>query len=282
MTAIVREQRVSSHMQAPQPADQSNPSIVELDLFDIDALGQFLDESDPFDVVINATGYAVQRDQNEIEMAQKVNTDLPSLLVKMFDGHSKRFIHIGTSYEYGAVDGPVSEQTACKPTTLYGQSKLDGTHRLLDQNVNSLHLICLRLFGTFGPHENQRKLFPLLFKVHAKGLQESFSSGHQRLDYMHVENAIDAMIHLVRSTPVRNTELFNVGSGQAFSIREISEKFADHFGTRAAIDWGALVVRSNDSSYQFANISKIHAHTGWRPRLSLDEGIKLFIKQMES
>ena len=53
------------------------------------------------------------------------------------------------------------------------------------------------------------------FQGACEGTAGKFSSGHQRLDYMHVENAIDAMIHLVRSTPVRNTELFNVGSGQA-------------------------------------------------------------------
>lgn len=255
----------------------SDVETINLDGLDEFAVTLFAQSSPDYDLVINATGYAVQRHQSDEEMARKINSDLPVKLLEAFDGKAKRFLHFGTSYEYGGIVGGLTEYSETLPHTLYGKTKLKGTRTLFDYNLKSTKLVGLRLFGTFGPYETPSKLFPLLFSAHFEKKHVKFSSGFQKVDYMHIENVCDAIVSLINNGFKSDKELYNIGSGYAYSIREISEVFASLSGYHKKIDWGKAEVRVNSENLQFADINKIFTHTGWQPSLPLEQGVLRFI-----
>ena len=255
----------------------SDVATINLDGLNEADIVSFAHAHPDFDLVINATGYAVQRHQSDDKIARKINSDLPVTLLKAFDGKAKRFLHFGTSYEYGSVEGGLTEATETLPHTLYGKTKLEGTKALFDCDLKFTKLVCLRMFGTFGSYETPSKLFPLLFSAHFEKKHIKFSSGLQKVDYMHIENICDAVVSLFKSGFKSDKELYNVGSGYAYSIREISEVFARLSGNHRQIEWGKADVRVNSDNLQFADTHKIFRHTGWQPSLSLEQGIVRFI-----
>lgn len=279
VTATARSSTSSAFMKRVfEPLD--NPiNMLHLDCLDHGSIKQFVKNSAQFDLVVNATGYAVQREQCDEDLARYINSVLPLQLLEAFTGHSSRFLQFGTSYEYGSLEGAVSEDMKCIPDTLYGQSKLDGTKALLDFNVTDTKLICLRMFGTFGPHETLGKLFPLLYSVFLEKQKVQFSHGLHKVDYMHVENVGNAVLRLIKRGFQTDRELYNIGSATSYTIREIAEMFSRIVGDSKEMFWGKTNIRSQSARSQCADITKIKTHIGWTPSILLEDGIRLFIKE---
>ena len=277
VTAAARTGKSLNYMKRMFQKSSCIIRIVKIDSIDDANIKKFVDICPRFDLVVNATGYAVQRDQSDVNYAHEINSILPLRLIKAFDGKACRFINLGTSYEYGNSIGKLSESSKTLPQSLYGITKLRGTNAILDCELKSIKLICLRLFGTFGPYESLTKLFPLLFSVHFEGNYVNFSHGKQKVDYSHIENVCDVIFYLLINGFKEDKELYNIGSGIAYSIRDISEIFKIYSGLEREIEWGKENVRMSTEHLQYADISKIK-QIGWRPMISLEQGVSRFIE----
>lgn len=122
----------------------------ELDITDATAVDRALAVSGA-DVVINAAAYtAVDRAEQEAELAFTVNRDGPAHLAAACARLQIPLLHISTDYVFdGTKAGPYSEDDPAAPLGVYGQSKWEGdevVHRLL-----SRHLL-LRVSWVFGIH----------------------------------------------------------------------------------------------------------------------------------
>jgi len=279
VTATIRFGGAEKNLRAVFKRENVSVKLCYLDCLREGDLEQFISENTSFDLAINATGYAVQREQKDIELAKKINSDLPVLIAKAFDGHSERFVNLGSAYEYGKLGGCVTEDMLCDPDTLYGITKLEGTRKLLDSHLKASKLICLRMFGIFGLYETPTKLFPILYGIHTKKENVTFSHGLQKVDYMHVNNVVDALTALTNRAFKTEKDIFNVGSGHPFTIREIATKFSAIMAIKNEICWGKATIRLSNEGTQYANTKKIRNVCGWIPALDLDSGINLFINE---
>ncbi|MEO8449066.1 MAG: NAD-dependent epimerase/dehydratase family protein, partial [Gemmatimonadota bacterium] len=96
--------------------------------------------------VINLIGYGVDRDERDPAAARRLNAELPEELgMALLRAESAlppqdglRFLHVGSAFEYGSVEGAVSEGTACRPQSDYAETKLDGTGRLTKLHAEGL------------------------------------------------------------------------------------------------------------------------------------------------
>ena len=89
-------------------------------------------------------------------------------------------------------------------------------------------------------------------------------NGDQTRDFIHVEDLIDAFIKLMRSD-LRN-KIYNLGSGKETSINQIARIIG---GKKIFIP-----KRPNEPSRSCANISKIKKDISWKPKISINEGVK--------
>lgn len=124
--------------------------VAELDITDADAVDQALDASGA-ELVINAAAYtAVDKAEQESELAFAVNRDGPAHLAAACARLKIPLLHISTDYVYdGAKIDPYVETDPTTPLGVYGASKLAG-----DEAVRKLlprHLI-LRVSWVFGVH----------------------------------------------------------------------------------------------------------------------------------
>ncbi len=124
--------------------------LAELDITDAAAVDQALDASNA-DVAINAAAYtAVDKAEQEPELAFAVNRDGPAHLAAACARSRIPLLHISTDYVFdGRKTGPYTEDDPVAPLGVYGQSKLEGDEAV--RRLLSRHLI-LRVSWVFGAH----------------------------------------------------------------------------------------------------------------------------------
>jgi GDP-L-fucose synthase len=87
-------------------------------------------------------------------------------------------------------------------------------------------------------------------------------------EFLHVDDMAAASCDLMEST---RTGLFNVGSGEEISIRELAKKIASVVGYNGPIEWDST--KPDGTPRKLLDSTKVRA-TGWHPRIGLDEGLR--------
>ncbi len=125
--------------------------IEELDLTKKDEVIGFLEEN-KIDVCINCAAYtAVDKAEDEQELALLINKDAVENLAKACENVNARLIHISTDYVFdGTNHKPYEETDQPIPNSFYGLSKLKGEQTLVD-NIDDFVIIRTSwLYSTFG------------------------------------------------------------------------------------------------------------------------------------
>ena len=120
--------------------DVLTPQRAQFDLSKPETLAEGLDGLKP-DLIINPAAYtAVDRAEEESELAFRVNAEAPSVIALWAAGHHVPLIHFSTDYVLdGSGDKPWREDSLTAPLSVYGASKLAGERAI--QVANGPHLI---------------------------------------------------------------------------------------------------------------------------------------------
>jgi dTDP-4-dehydrorhamnose reductase len=116
------------------------PTRQELDLFDLNAISDYLIDKQP-DLVINTAAWtAVDAAETERDCALILNSTLPAMLANYCATNNKWLIHFSTDYVYpGHGDTPWQESDSTGPLSYYGETKLAGD--ITVQNSGAKHII---------------------------------------------------------------------------------------------------------------------------------------------
>jgi UDP-glucuronate decarboxylase len=177
-----------------------------------------------------------------------------------------RFIAAGTCFEYASSEELLRESSPTDPRTRYAQSKLQLFHALqsLDREI-----AWLRFFYQYGPHEDARRLVPVVINRLLRGEEAKLVPGDRRRDYLHIEDVGSAVAMVALS---QLTSAVNIGSGVATTVREIGLKIGELLGRPELVKLGALPYSPTEPMHVVADSTKLRS-TGWRPRYDLDSGL---------
>lgn len=104
------------------------------------------------DYCINCAAYtAVDKAEQEAELAYIVNSESVGILAAVSKMHDSKFIHISTDYVF-AGDSPVpyKESDATGPVSVYGKSKLAGEKEAITQNPDSIIIRTSWVYSFYG------------------------------------------------------------------------------------------------------------------------------------
>jgi dTDP-4-dehydrorhamnose reductase len=104
----------------------------------------------PFDALINCAAQTnVDRCETERDEAFAINAEAPGVLAEICAAKDARLVHISTDYVFdGTKTEPYTEEDEPNPISVYGESKLEGEHRVL--SLGDRHLVA-RVSWVFGP-----------------------------------------------------------------------------------------------------------------------------------
>ena len=120
--------------------DLLTPQRAEFDLAKPETLAEGLDGLKP-DLIVNPAAYtAVDRAEDESELAFRVNAEAPSAVARWAAIRHVPLIHFSTDYVFdGPGDQPWREDSVTRPLSVYGASKLAGENAI--RAANGPHLI---------------------------------------------------------------------------------------------------------------------------------------------
>ncbi|MGJ4098551.1 UDP-glucose 4-epimerase GalE [Corynebacterium macclintockiae] len=205
------------------------------------------------------------------------------LLDQMHEHGVKNLVFSSTAATYGEpVQVPITEDMPTAPTNPYGASKLAIDHMITSYaKAYGLGATSLRYFnvagayGTIGEnHKVETHLIPLVLQV-ALGHREHISifgtdyataDGTAVRDYIHIRDLADAHLLAAASNASGTHRIFNLGSGDGFSVREVIETCREVTGHPIpAIESPR---RAGDPATLIASSAKAKSELGWNPTRS--------------
>jgi nucleoside-diphosphate-sugar epimerase len=134
-------------------------------------------------------------------------------------------------------------------------------------------VVVLRLFMVYGPGQRDgTKLVPYVGRCFLDGVPPRLSSGRRPVDWVYVDDVVDACIRAAEAPEVADRTL-DVGSGTQTTIRDVVERIARLTGTDVEPIFGALPDRPLEVA-PVANVDETDAILGWRAKTGLDEGLR--------
>lgn len=202
----------------------------------------------------------------------------------------RRFILSSTANLYDEPQSiPITEDEPVIPGSVYGETK-QSAERLLHwmDEIYGMKSVCLRYFNASGAHPSgeigedhdpETHLIPLVLQV-ALGQRESISmfgtdydtpDGTCIRDYVHVMDLADAHIRALQALEDGQSRVYNLGSGNGYSVREVIE-------TARAVTGHAIPAidaprRAGDLPALVADSTKIRQELGWEPQYNSLEQI---------
>jgi nucleoside-diphosphate-sugar epimerase len=183
-----------------------------------------------------------------------------------------------SAYVYGRPESlPISEDHPLSPLNPYMHSKVmaEEVCRFYHENYG-VNVTVLRPFNIMGAGQRDDFLIPHLVKqiLDPESEQVRVKDLDPKRDYIHMDDLLDAILSSLNA--VKAYEVYNVGSGESFSVRQIIEILMEISGKRKEIV-SEKQERQNEVSDVRADIRKIKAGLNWEPRISFKEGLRMII-----
>ena len=224
-----------------------------------------------FDVCIHCAWFATAgKYLNALENITSLNSCLRLVETLAIQG-CKRFIGVGSCFEYDASFGYLSEDTPTAPSSLYGATKSAAQTSLASLvALLGMKATWARLFLQYGPEEDDTRLVPSVIRSLLKGEPVKTTAGEQIRDFLHVYDVAAALLEVATNDL---SGIVNIGSGQPVTVRHVVEMIALQLGRPDLPQFGALDYRAGDPMFICANNARLRSQTAWKPQFTLSNGL---------
>lgn len=185
----------------------------------------------------------------------------------------KRLVYASSSSVYGdALAYPVTETTATRPVSPYGVTKLAAEHLWSLYGTNwGLPTISLRYFTVYGPGQRPDMAIHRLINSALTGVTfPLFGDGSKIRDFTYVGDVVAANL-AAGTSDLPPGEVFNVAGGTSIDMRGLIALVEEAAGARVLID--QRPEQAGDVQRTGGSIDKAIAALGWRPAVSVEDGI---------
>jgi len=256
--------------------------VYNLDLEDTESVINTISHFRPQVIFHLAAHYAVEHSLQELSSMTKTNVlGVINLLEASRKFGIELFVNTSSCFVYKESKDKLKESDPLNPLNLYALTKI-YTEQACTFYVEKygLRVVTFRLFPPYGPFDHLRRLIPYTIKSFLEGREPRMTTGKQKWDFVYVDDVVEAYLRILFVyNLIKTHEIFNIGTGEAISIREIVLRIKEIMNTELEPKWNAIPHRKNEVWFMCADIKKIETFLKWKPRIHiLDEGLKLTIE----
>jgi UDP-glucose 4-epimerase len=189
----------------------------------------------------------------------------------------KKLIYAASSSCYGIPKNyPTKETAKISPIFPYAVTKYLAEELIIYwSKIYKTNFISLRLFNVYGPRSRTSGTYGAMFGIFlAQKLANKpytlVGNGTQSRDFTYVSDVVDAFIKAAKSK--LTNKIFNVGSNKTVSVKKIIEYLGG--------SWINIPKRPGEPDITYANISQIKKYLKWSPKVDIQTGINIMLKNI--
>jgi UDP-glucose 4-epimerase len=195
-----------------------------------------------------------------------------------------KIVYASTRQIYGKPDYlPVAESHPLRPVDVNGINKMAGEwYHVLYDSAYGIRSCVLRLTNTIGPRmriKDARQTFVgIWMRLLLEGKPFEVWGGEQLRDFTYVDDCVDAMM-MAASSEKANGQVFNLGGDCVISLKDLAKKLIEANGSGNYINCTFPDDRKKiDIGNYYSDYTLIRETLGWKPKISLEEGLKKTIE----
>ena len=232
----------------------------------------------PGDVFVDLTWRGSRgADRQNHDMQEKNYLSTLAAMKSMAEAGYKTLVSAGSQAEYGLCDGVITEETPTNPNTEYGIFKLmifNEVGEIADKY--GCRFIEPRYFSLYGPGDYEKTLIMATLKKLLAGDKVELNECTQLWDYMFVDDAMDALVHLCKKDIPGG--VYNFATGNHRQLRDFILDMKDAVGSESEIVFGAIPYNGLYIDLR-PDVTKLKA-AGWIQRTSFKDGIRKAAKSL--
>lgn len=188
------------------------------------------------------------------------------------------FLYVGTDKEYGnAGDVPYTEDTPLNGTSVYEASKIAAEAACRAYHAHGLisDLIIARSCNVVATADLHWRLIPNTIRQFLSNVPAKiYTRGQYVREFIHVEDAVDALYLLLLRADEYSGQAYNVGSGHQWTQEQAIQHIRDqHFPEGQIVRVEPPDHHFVEISYQRLDCSKIRRALGWEPRRRVEQAV---------
>ena len=250
--------------------------MVEADIRDASSIANAFDG-------VDTVFHVAAQPRIPLSIAKPVETHMTNVvgtlnvLIAARDHKVRRFVYSGSSSVYGdQATIPMVETMTPNPVNPYALQKYVGEqYTRMFHRLFAMQTITLRYFGVYGPRMAQEGSYVLAIAAFLKARRdgrplEIYGDGEQTRDFTHVSDVVAANM-LAMDCEIADGRALNIGRGENVSLNRIAAMF------------GGPVIhhqgRPGEMRDTLADRTQAEQVLGWRPKVSIAEGIADLLKR---
>lgn len=189
------------------------------------------------------------------------------------EGGVSRIVGAGSCWEYGGLQGKLSENSPTTSLSMFTQSKscLRQLLSAVEQETDT-QTRWARIFYAYGPGQREASLIPMTIKSWRAGSAPNLRDTQSAIDLIHVEDVASGLVALTLCNGPSG--VFNLGSGGATKVSDVVELVRAQLAGKQ--DGGDISARIGGGA-TWADIDAMHRAFGWTPKVSLSDGIRMMV-----
>jgi nucleoside-diphosphate-sugar epimerase len=196
-----------------------------------------------------------------------------------------RVVFASSAAVYGDLQPPFIETGSVKPMSPYAIHKYTSELFLrLYSEIKNVDTASLRFFNVYGTNQDANHPYALLVPKVLGCIQQHtpvpvFGDGNNKRDYVFTDDVVNALQLAMSYKQKLQGQVFNIGSGKAYSVNEVLDVIAKHIGKPIDVDKRPARI---EPAITLATISMAITVLGWHPTVTLDEGIRRCVNDVLS
>lgn len=256
-------------------------TLIEADVRDLGAL----DKAGNPDIIIHLAGAS---------SSPMFASDLPGSFDNNIRGHiavlefakrvgAQKVLFASSSSIYGNAGGLLKEDMFVHPPNFYASTKKtqEDISRIFSETIG-LPTVAFRFMSVYGPGEEHKGRFANLVSQFIWGMESGkapviYGDGTQTRDFTYVDDIVQAFERAIED-PGTGFEIFNVGTSEAWSVKDIIGIINEALGTDLIAQFVPNPIGSSYITTQQSDLSLVTSRLGYRPSVPLKEGIQRIVE----